>query len=171
METIAAKLFDFLIVSGTIGGWAFFVLLLLVLVYYKHLKPFFIDFYEMKEEVREEMKINKEIKGIIFDLNELKKLDISTVQKEFSKISHQLEDLTVMAENVSKATDVIVSKNKKELQEEIIKFHNIFTELKTTLSSHDSRADDKLQNLMIELTKLATRIEMNQQVSSLRGIQ
>ncbi len=171
MEAFALKLIDFLVLSGTAGGWALFLLLFVVIVYYKHLKPFLLDWENLKANIIGENTIHQELKEILVEIKSLKETDIISVNKEFASLTHKLEDLNSLMDNISSSTDVIVSKHRKELYNEITKFNDIFRDMKTALDSHDKREDAKLQQLIIDLTKLATRIEMTQHVSALRGMQ
>jgi len=65
----------------------------------------------------------------------------------------------------------MIGKNMEDIQNEIVVFHNMFKDLNSLLNSHDIRSNEKLQEMILELTKIATRIETSFQVNSLRGIQ
>jgi len=159
MDTLIKGIADLLLVGGTVGGYAMITIILIIVGYFKYLKPFLSDFYEMKEVI-------DKFQGSLGN--------ITTSNKDIRMQLERSVDFIGQAQKVFK-TDL--SRDNREHHTELL---NLVKELNKELGHLQSKSEklegkseDNHKELLIEITKLQTRLEYANQgsISGMRGIQ
>lgn len=156
MDTIIKGLADLLLVGGTVGGYAMITIIMLIVGYFKYLKPFLAEFYTIQGKLQ--------VFVVAHDKLNDKGEDISRTLQKILELS-ETEHSTLSAK--------IDSEHKKHQTELLNLLQILNKELDALQGDSDKskvRSEDNHREIMVEIARLQTRLEfMNQ--SGVRGLQ
>jgi len=157
MDTIIKGLADLLLVGGTVGGYAMITIILLIVGYFKYLKPFLTDFAKIKQTIDNFVSSHTKLKDLAQDIEE--KIDhvVEIAQNEHKELGKDIK--TEHREHHAEVLNLIKSLN-KELEA-----------LNRRADSSESKLNSNQKEITIEMAKLQTRLEYMNQGNVARGIQ
>ena len=145
MDTVLKGLAEVLLVGGTVGAYAMISVILLIVGYFKYLKPFLQEFYELRHSIGEfkvsHTEQSSELSDIKYRLEEIKKLINFKGEDLLSKISSGHKDYYIELRNTMSLVE-------KEILVLLDKTDKIQT-----------KDDSSQRDLMVEIAKLQTRLE------------
>ena len=156
MESLIKSLADLLLVGGTVGGYAMVTVIMLIVGYFKYLKPFLSDFEEMKYNIEDHTQSHNRIISLGQDIKD-------NIEKSTKKVT----DLN------SKILDKVLTENKENHVDSINLFKGLNRDignLLKILERLEIKTEENHKNVMIEIAKLQTRLEYFNQ-SGVRGLQ
>lgn len=155
MERIFGEILGMFLVSGTVGIYALVTLVLLIVGYFKHLKPYLADF----EIIKQRLSVLPEKHA---DFN--KRIDIL---EKLIKESHK-EDLSTMERKFREA-GTLNSKDHRDIGIEFGKIKYIIEEVARKEEKFFDKNNDAFSTILLELAKLETRLDY-QNLTNLGGI-
>lgn len=156
MESLLKGLFESLLIGGTVGVYAMASLILIIIGYFKYLRPFLQDFYDMK--------------GVVSSFNQ--KSDSQSITLE--KIHHILLELNSIIDK--KGDSIVVSCNSENsiVHKELKNLMDLIEKELLVVLDRTEKISSKNENnhreIMVEIAKLQTRLEFLN-TSAVRGIQ
>ncbi len=145
MDKIFREVIDGLVMGGSFGGFALLVLLLMVVGYFKYLKPFFEDFYALKGETDKARGMNADNVNILKDLRS-KVENLETIV---------LDGADTISKNISGVNREIYS----EVKNLLVTIEREVVVLLERTEKMSGKSDDIHKDLMIEIARLQTRLE------------
>ena len=145
MEKFLGEVFGAFILSGAFGVYAFIIVILLVIFYFKYMKPFLGDFEDIKSflgslpEVHDDY--NTKLEEIVELMSETHKEDIIYRERKIREL---------VAEN-NKAHNAIGN--------EFSKMKYLIEELSRKDEKFFDKNNEAFSKIILELTKLETRLE------------
>lgn len=156
MDTLFKGLADFLLVGGTVGGYAMISVILIIVGYFKYLKPFLTEFYDLRNAIESFQEAHDDHNKELVDLHRLLVSTNELIDKKGDVMIHAVQ---ADHESYHKELRNLIDLVEKELLIVLDKTENI-----------TSKNDNSHREVMVEIAKLQTRLEyMNPSVA--RGIQ
>ena len=145
MERFLSEVLGGFLVSGALGAYAFITVILLVVFYFKYLKPYLADFEEIKSFLRTIPAVHDR-----YDKN---------ITKIFELIKDNYSDNIV--EREKKLNELILDNNKAHgaIGTEFGKMKYLIEELSRKDEKFYDKNNDSFSKILLELTKLETRLE------------
>ena len=145
MERFLSEVLGGFLVSGALGAYAFITVILLVVFYFKYLKPYLADFREIKSFLRTIPAVHDR-----YDKN---------ITKIFELIKDNYSDNIV--EREKKLNELILDNNKAHgaIGTEFGKMKYLIEELSRKDEKFYDKNNDSFSKILLELTKLETRLE------------
>ena len=145
MERFLSEVLGGFLVSGALGAYAFITVILLVVFYFKYLKPYLADFEEIKSFLRTIPAVHAR-----YDKN---------ITKIFELIKDNYSDNIV--EREKKLNELILDNNKAHgaIGTEFGKMKYLIEELSRKDEKFYDKNNDSFSKILLELTKLETRLE------------
>lgn len=139
------ELFDYMATAGTVGAYAMVSVMLIIIGYFKHLKPFLTEFYSLKTSIQGVSITHTEASEKLRAIKEkIEKLEVS--------IESDIEDLTSEIEKQHDTYQV----------ETMNKINSLEKELTTLIQRSEKIKSFNEQfhtEVMIEMVKLQTKVE------------
>ena len=179
MEAILAQFVSFFLVSGTVGTYALLTLVLLVFFYFKYLKPFFNDVTSLSDiTANQEEMTSKQLRLMSIIEHNTERLDevlennqvmIRAKDEMLKKVETQATFLREFQNGLKKTLFVLETTLKEShidhtgrIREDMVAMKDLLKNLMIEIEKTDSHASDKLNNLLVELARLSTKIEYGQ---------
>ena len=157
MDTIIKGLADLLLVGGTVGGYAMITIILLIVGYFKYLKPFLSDFE----------KIQRTIDNFVSSHSKLTHLSASIEEKIEHVVTNSQSEHSLLRKDINvehREHHLEVLNLVKQLNKEIDELHRKSDVILRKL-------DENQKEITIEMAKSQTRLEYMNQGVGVRGIQ
>lgn len=142
--------------SGTVGSFAMLGVVIMVYGYFKYLKPFLNDWKKLKDGILEREQSYAELVEATKDVYNV----VGSMNLEMVKIGDNIIDDIKGTSQESHA----------KLLREVADIIEHLKDIKSELEKKDDHNVEKMNQLMVELTKLNLRLEMNQNMGHLRGL-
>ncbi len=144
MEKIFGEILGMFLVSGTVGMYSLIAVILLIVGYYKHLRPYLADFEEIKVYLKtipnEHTKFNDKIDGIdnkqksnhkemLDALDKKINESVSFNETDHNKISVEFSKVKYLIEQLAQKEDKLYDKNEDAFSEIILALTKLETRL------------------------------------------
>jgi len=156
VEAFFAKISNLLIASGTAGSWAVAVVLLIVYGWFKYIKPF-LDDWDLIRSVVMKNQDRYEVLTTAAEGVERSIVDFNTHSEERHK---SLREMLQDRENEILA----------QLHRDMTSLFEKVKDLNADVEKHSDVDTRRMNELMVELTKINLRLEMSNSVGQLRGM-
>lgn len=156
MDTLATKMFEFFIASGTISSFIMLGLLVIIYGYFKYIKPFLKDWNDLKVGIISRETSYVELVSATKDVCDV----IDSLKIDIAKISAMIRS-DIESHNV---------KTVETITRELEKLQPVVLRISEQLKNNGSYDQEKMNQVILELTKINLRIEMNQNNGQLRGM-
>ena len=145
MERFLSEVLGGFLVSGVFGAYAFITVILLVVFYFKYMKPFLVDFEDIKTFLKTIPDVHKGFNKQIYDISEL------------IKDNHKNE----MLFRDKKINELVLDNNKAHgaIGTEFGKMKYLIEELSRKDEKFYDKNNEAFSRIILELTKLETRLE------------
>ena len=145
MEKIFGELLNAFLISGAVGTYALITLVLLIVGYFKHLKPYLEDFNEIKMFIRS---VPEAHEGFHNEMENIQELQRDNHEATLSLINIKVDESMDFNKNDHRNISVEFSKIKYLIEELARKEDKFF-----------DKNNDAFKEIMLSLTKLETRLD------------
>jgi len=142
VDYVIKKIFDFLLVGGTVGAYAMGSLILIIIGYFKYLRPYLSDFEEMKNDIKSMKSMPGNLASQKEDFNDL-----------FLDIKKQIEETKL----------IVIDEGKRDGHEKSKEILNILEKMERDLhvllkkmENTSMKVSENFYEIKVELARIST---------------